>query len=174
MSKLFAALAGALLSLAFGGVVGAGETPAVSGSAVLKLELAGPADAAFPLFDPVNESRWSPDWSPRFLAAPPRVAAGLVFVTTSHSGKPTVWLLDRYDAASRTMRYVAFKAGRTLSLLDISVQPRGTRACEATIRHVQTALDSSANDDVRESAREFPSERSHWEAALNSVLREHR
>jgi hypothetical protein len=104
MNQVFVATAGALLSLAFTSAVSADETLAVSGAAVLKLELAGPAEAAFPLFDPVNESLWSPHWNPRFLAAP-RIAAGLVFVTTSHSGRPTVWLLDRYDPAARTMRY---------------------------------------------------------------------
>ena len=174
MNIACAALAGTLLlTLHPGGPAGAGPDATPSASAVMTLQLAGPADTAFGMFDPVHESLWSPHWEPRFLGKP-NVATGLVFVTVGHAGTQTVWLLDRYDAAARSMRYVNVTAGRTLTQLDITVVPRGPSASEATLRRVETALDPAAADDVRAFAREFPTEAPHWEAAINDALRRSR
>jgi hypothetical protein len=173
MNIAYAALAGALLILPPGGPARAGGDATRSASAVMTLQLAGPADAVFVMFDPVHESLWSPHWKPQFLGAP-NVATGLVFVTVGRAGTQTVWLLDRYDAAARSMRYVNVTAGRTLTQLDITVVPRGPAASEATLRRVETALDPAATDDVRAFAREFPTQAPHWEAAINDALRRSR
>ena len=173
MTKVCTALAGALLILPFSEVVSADTVPACSPSAVLELRLTASADRAFRLFDPIHESLWEPHWKPRFLGAP-RAAAGLVFITTGPAGTQTIWLLDRYDSSARNLRYVNVSAGRTLTQLDIAVEPRGPSASEATVHHTQTALDSTAAADVCAAAREFPSVRSHWEAALNAALQRSR
>jgi hypothetical protein len=173
MKAAYAALAGALLILTPGGPTGAGSDATPSASAVLTLQLAGPADAAFVMFDPVHESLWSPHWQPRFLGEP-SVATGLVFVTVEHAGMQTVWLLDRYDPAARSMRYVNVTGGRTLTQLDITVVPRGPAASEATLRRVETALDPAAADEVRALARDFPAQAPHWESAINDALRRSR
>jgi hypothetical protein len=173
MNIAYAALAGALLILPPGGPARAGGDATPSASAVMTLQLAGPADAAFVMFDPVHESLWSPHWKPQFLGEP-NVATGLVFVTVGRAGTQTVWLLDRYDAAARSMRYVNVTAGRTLTQLDITVVPRGPASSEATLRRVETALDPAATDDVRAFAREFPTQAPHWEAAINDALRRSR
>ena len=98
MSKLL----GALVSAAAAGslaaaAVAAEPLPTVRASIVLHLH--ADADRAFPMFDPVNETRWSPDWHPTLLGDG-RVAAGLVFITADEHGR-TAWLLDRYDPAGK-------------------------------------------------------------------------
>jgi len=53
---------------------------------------AGVADAT-PLFGPVREREWSPDWAPRFIhPADPAQREGAVFTTATHNGT-RLWVL---------------------------------------------------------------------------------
>jgi hypothetical protein len=136
-------------------------------TASITLHLHAGADRAFPMFDPVNEARWSPGWRPAFLGGL-RVAAGMVFTTEDHSGRAT-WLLDRYDLSAHVLRYVVFRPAE-LSMLDISVQPAGPDASVATVAYTKTALDASAAAGVAAFAHHFPSQGPHWESAINAAL----
>jgi hypothetical protein len=47
-----------------------------------------------PLFGPVREAEWAPDWSPRFIHPAQGVQReGVVFTTTSGDGRERLWLL---------------------------------------------------------------------------------
>src|ERR1044071_2312621 len=51
-----------------------------------------------PLFGPVREAEWAPDWSPRFLQpAHGAQREGVVFTTASGEGRDRIWLLAAYD-----------------------------------------------------------------------------
>ena len=139
--------------------------PTVRATIVLRLNAA--ADRAFPMFDPVNETRWSPDWHPTLLGDG-HVAAGLVFTTIDEHGR-TPWLLDRYDARAREIRYVITRPA-TLTTIDIAVIPDGARASVATVTYTRTALEAGAVDSVRAFAHDFPSQGPHWESAINAAL----
>ena len=139
--------------------------PTVRASIVLHLRAA--ADRAFPMFDPVNETRWSPDWHPTLLGDG-RVAAGLVFTTTDEHGR-TAWLLDRYDRRAREIRYVVARPV-TLTTIDIAVAPDGATASVATVTYTRTALEPSAADAVQTFAHHFPTQGPHWESAINAAL----
>src|SRR5512146_3153269 len=79
----------------------------------MQLALRAPADAAFPLFGPVREREWSPDWSPRFLwpPAPAQGPAGAVFTTGGDGGAAALWVMTDYDPAARLVRYVILHPG---------------------------------------------------------------
>jgi hypothetical protein len=143
----------------------ASPLPAVHASITLHLHAA--AERALPMFDPDNESRWAPDWKPTLLGEG-RVAPGLVFTTEGEHGRAT-WLLDRYDLARHSIRYVVFRA-LTLTTIDINVAPQDARSSVATVEYTRTALDPSAVDSVMHFAQHFPLEGPHWENAINGAL----
>jgi hypothetical protein len=154
-------------------VVAAGVATSAAGAAApparasIVLHLRAPADRAFPMFDPVNEKRWAPDWQPTLLGEA-RVAAGLVFTTQDDHGR-TAWLLDRYDERARELRYVVARP-TILTTIDIAVVPDGPGSSVATVTYTRTALDAAAEGEVEEFARHFPLQAPHWESAINAAL----
>jgi hypothetical protein len=120
---------------------------------------------AFPLFDPVNESKWDPYWKPHLLGD--RVEEGLVFLVGDGPDRMT-WMIDRYDPAAHRISYVV--AGpSTLTRIAIQLVSEG-RGSKATVTYTKTALDAQAIPKVEHFAQHFPLEREHWESAINSIL----
>src|SRR5438093_12916644 len=60
-----------------------------------------------PLFGPVREAEWAPDWSPRFIH-PSQGAQreGVVFTTAGADGQDRLWLLTTYDINNGRVEYV--------------------------------------------------------------------
>ncbi|HEV3152223.1 MAG TPA: hypothetical protein VGZ02_00305 [Candidatus Baltobacteraceae bacterium] len=143
---------------------------AVTVQASMVLHLAAPPDTAFPLFDPVNESKWDPSWKPQLLGD--RVAQGLVFLTDDERGR-AIWLLDRYDPQTYTVRYVV-TSPRVLDQIDISLRGDGAVRSIATVTYTRTALDRSVEDDVRALPSHMAKHAVHWESAINAVLNRER
>jgi hypothetical protein len=163
MKGLICVLAAACLAAAPGqandGAAGVTKTASI----VLRLRAA--PDAAFPLFDPVNETRWDPRWQPRLLGD--RIEEGLVFLVGDGDDR-TTWMIDRYEPAAHRIAYVV--TGRsTLTRIIIALRPVAG-ASEATVTYVRTALDAQAIPLVEHFAQHFPLEQHHWESAINAVL----
>ena len=130
------------------------------------LHLNAPPAVAFPLFDPVNETKWDPYWKPQLLGD--HVQEGLVFLTQDDRGR-AVWLLDRYDANANAIRYVV-TGQNILDQIDIKVAPSGSGASVATVTYTRTSLDSSADEQVKRFGAHFAHQAPHWEAAINGAL----
>jgi hypothetical protein len=91
------------------------------------------ADVA-PLFGPVREAEWAPDWSPRFIHPAQGVQReGAVFTTTTVHGRDRVWLLTTYDVTNGRVEYVVMTPAFTANEIKIRVVPDGEQHCKATI-----------------------------------------
>ena len=136
------------------------------------LRLPAPPSAAFPLFGPVRESEWSPHWNPRILfPTDQRQLAGSVF-TTSHGADEAVWLMDTYDERALRIGYVIVRPGMYATRLDIALKAAADQTTEATVTYRQTALSEAGDSYVKDFARDFPSQRDHWERAVTHRLLE--
>src|ERR1044071_380807 len=59
-----------------------------------------------PLFGPVREAEWAPDWSPRFIYPAQGVQReGAVFTTSTGHGRDRLWLLTTYDLTNGRVEY---------------------------------------------------------------------
>jgi hypothetical protein len=56
-----------LLALGFFLTANASSAPQLRASAAIELHLNASADVVFPLFGPVRESEWAPNWSPVWI-----------------------------------------------------------------------------------------------------------
>src|SRR5256885_12282353 len=77
------------------------------------------ADAT-PLFGPVREREWAPEWAPRFLH--PADAAqrdGAVFTTVGHGGT-RLWVLTEYDPGAGRVAYLVTDPGFLVTEIRIS------------------------------------------------------
>jgi hypothetical protein len=151
---------------------GAGAQTREHAETSIVLRLPAPPALAFPLFGPVREAEWSPQWSPRILhPADKGQVAGSVFTTTQHD-QEVVWVLATYDAAALRVGYITVWPGMCATQLDIALKAIGDNETEATVTYRQTALSEAGDEYVKRFASHFPSQRDHWQQAISNRLQE--
>jgi hypothetical protein len=125
-----------------------------------------------PLFGPVREAEWAPDWSPHFIHPAEGVQReGVVFTTTSGHGRNRLWMLTRYDVRDGRVEYVVMTTALTANEIKIRVVPDDEQHCEATITYRRSALTPDGNDEVAKLDAYWAEEqRIHWERAINEAL----
>ena len=134
--------------------------------------LNGSVSDVTPLFGPVREAEWAPDWSPRFIH--PALGAqreGVVFTTSRGDGGDRLWLLTTYDVRNGLVEYVVVTPAFTASEIKIRVVPDGEHHCKATITYQHSALAPEGNEEVAKLDAHWAEEqRNHWETAINEAL----
>ncbi len=136
-----------------------------------ELALSGPADTAFPLFGPVREREWAPDWAPRFLAPDPPAqdSSGAVFTTERHGGT-SVWVMTTYDPHRRRVRYVVLHPELVTCEIAIDVAATGTSTSRAHVTYRYTALSEHGERFIAHWLDQFPHLARDWESAINPRL----
>src|SRR5438067_1069058 len=134
--------------------------------------LNGSVSEVTPLFGPVREAEWAPDWSPRFIH-PSQGAQreGVVFTTTGGDGKDRLWLLITYDLRNGRVECVVITPAFAANEIKIRVLPDGEQHSKATITYRRSALAPEGNDeDAKMDAHWAEQQRIHWETAINEAL----
>jgi hypothetical protein len=125
-----------------------------------------------PLFGPVREAEWAPDWLPHFVHPAQGVQReGVVFITTSAHGKDRVWLLTTYDVKNGRVEYVVMTPAFTANEIKVRVVPDGEQRSKATITYRRSALAPEGNEEVAKLDAHWAEEqRIHWGTAINEAL----
>jgi len=133
--------------------------------------LNGSVSDVTPLFGPVHEAEWVPDWSPRFIHPAQGVQReGVIFTTTSR-GRGRLGLLTTYDVKNGRVEYVVVTPAFTANEIRIRVVPDGEQHCKATITYRYSALAPEGNEEVAKLGEHWAEEqRIHWETAINEAL----
>ncbi len=139
------------------------------------IHLQAPPAEVFPLFGPVGESEWSPQWVPHFISPPDgaRIARGGVFSTTNEHGEQT-WVLTAYDPQQRHIRYCIFLPGLLVTEIDIHLQKLGEAQTSAEVLYRHTALSAEGDRLVTRMGKHQAAMGPHWEHAINEALRKRR
>jgi hypothetical protein len=136
------------------------------------IELNGSVPDVTPLFGPVREAEWAPDWSPRFIHPAQAVQReGVVFTTSHGHGRNRLWLLTTYDVRNGRLEYVVVTPASTANEIKIRVLPDGEQHCKATITYRRSALTPEGNQEVAKLDEHWAEEqRIHWKTSINEVL----
>ena len=136
------------------------------------ISLNGPVADVTPLFGPVRETEWAPEWSPHFIhPAQGAQEEGIVFTTTSGHSKDRLWLLTVYDVTEGRVEYVVVTPALVAGQIKIRVVPDGGQQCKATITYRRSALTPEGNEEVAKLDADWAKEqRIHWEKAINGTL----
>ena len=172
MKNAFALLEWALALVQTSSVRAAGTAAVEQRTQSFTITLNGSVADVTPLFGPVREAEWAPDWSPRFIHPAQGVQReGVVFTTTSAHGKDRLWLLTTYDVRNGRVEYVVVIPGFTASEIKIRIVPDRDQRCKATITYRRSALAPDGNDEVAKLDAHWAEEqRTHWETAINEAL----
>jgi len=161
------------LVLAYGAFTGAAQSPVLEQrTQSFTIALNAPVVDATPLFGPVRESEWAPDWSPRFIHPAYGVQReGVVFTTANGGGRERLWLLTTYDVKNGRVEYVVTATALVTTEIKICVAPDGDQHCKATITYRRSALALGGNREVGNlDAHWAEQQRIHWEMAINEAL----
>jgi hypothetical protein len=161
------------LTLVQGALVGATDSPVLEQrTQSFTIVLNGTVADVTPLFGPVREAEWAPDWSPRFIQpAQGAQREGVVFTTASGEGKDRIWLLTVYDVGVGRVEYVVTTPAFTAAEIKIRIVPDDDQHCKATITYRRSALAPEGNDKVAKlTAHWAEQQRIHWEMAINEAL----
>jgi hypothetical protein len=151
---------------------GAGTPPVEQRTQSFTIALNGSVADVTPLFGPVREAEWAPDWSPRFIHPAQSIQReGVVFTTTNAHGKDRLWLLTTYDVRNGRVEYVVMTPALTTTEIKIRVVPDREQHCKATITYRRCALGPDGNEEVAKLDAHWAQEqRIHWAAAINEAL----
>ena len=170
---IFSTIFGLKLALAQGALVGATDGAMLEQrTQSFTIVLNGTVADTTPLFGPVREAEWAPDWSPRFIQpAQGAQREGVVFTTISGQGRDRLWLLTAYDVGDGRVEYVVTTPAFTVTEIKIRVVYDGEQHCKATIKYRRSALAPEGNEEVAKLDAHWAEEqRIHWETAINKAL----
>ena len=151
------------------------ESPRAHAERSFTIRLSAPLDEVFPLFGPLAEREWSPQWNPHFLSPldGSGIARGAVFTTTDERSEQ-IWVLTAYEPEQGHISYCIFWPGFVVSELDIRVRKSGADASFAEVRYRHTALSPEGDPFVARLAEHHRAMGPHWESAINEALRKRR
>ena len=136
------------------------------------LHLNGSMSEVAPMFGPVREAEWAPDWNPKFVH--PSIASqaeGAVFTTNTHGGPERIWIMTVYDEKEGRIEYVVVTPGVTANEIKIRISSQRNDRSQATVSYRKTALSAEGRTEVEKlDAAWSEQQRNHWETAINGVL----
>jgi hypothetical protein len=135
------------------------------------IHLDAPPAVVFPLFGPVAEREWSPEWTPRmiFPSDGSEPARGAVFSTSDEHGEQT-WVLTAYDRQLGEIAYCIFAPGLVVSEIEIHLRQEGKAQTSAEVLYRHTALSPGGDLLVARLAEHHAAMGPHWERAINEAL----
>lgn len=137
-----------------------------------EITLNGPIEKVFPMFDPINESRWAPHWKiERVHPKEGNVEQGMVFKPISEHHEESVWLINELDLERHKIEYISFTAGSGIKRISIACDPIDNETTRAEVSYEITALTAKKSRELAEYTSEHHQQRiQHWEDAINAVL----
>jgi hypothetical protein len=149
-------------------------TEFVSGSVRLaaSITLAGPVDQVFPLFSPLGEKRWVPDWDPEILHPPGAVwEEGLVFRTGEEMGR-AIWVVTRLDRNRHEVQYHRVEPERYVARIEVRCSAAAAGVTEASTIYEFIGLSRKGNDEIAAMTQEgYAQKMARWTGWINACLK---
>jgi len=116
-----------------------------------RFEVAAPMASVAPLFGPEAERSWAgPHWDPSFFyPSPGRDVEGAVF-RVKRGQLDSLWVNTRFDVPGGRMQYVYVVPDHVATVIDVRVTALGASRTSVEVTYARTALNASANDEVRQ------------------------
>ena len=130
------------------------------------ITLHGDIDSVWPLFDPINESKWASVWKPEILHPGTGVVEeGMVFRTHG-----TVWVVTRYDTNSHHITYTVYHPEK-VHTIDVRCTKHAAQLTDATVTYAFVGLTERGNELIEGSAnRLFANNLKDWQKLINHYL----
>ncbi len=124
-----------------------------------------------PLFGPLGERNWAGQhWNPEFIyPQPAKDVQGAIF-TVRHGPHTVVWVNTVLDLAAGKMQYVYLIPDTLVTTVDVKLTPAGKSTTKVEVTYRRTALNASANDDVRAMGGQDRDNGPNWRRDIEAYL----
>ena len=137
-----------------------------------EIVLNGAIAEVFPLFNPVEEPKWAPQFQPRSIyPADQTVQQGMTFKTAGHGDEADlVWRINEYDQAAYHIQYLVYGTGRYWTItIDCREVDGGKTSARVTYDFLPLEQAGVAVSQASVNAM-FANDLTDWEQAINSYL----
>jgi hypothetical protein len=130
-----------------------------------------PYQVVAPLFGPEGERAWAAgDWDPHFLyPQPAQDIQGAVF-TIQHGHHHAYWINTSLDMDARHFQYVYVIPEAMVVLIDLRFSEIDPANTKINVAYERTALNSEANEHVKELGNSDRENGKEWGTAINDYL----
>jgi len=140
-----------VLLSANGGWAAQSDDPATSSGAraTVTMQLNAPVDRVFPLFYPVNKSKWDSEWAIEIIGQKHdgRVEAGMVFKRPSDPHR--TWTLVNFDLDTHHIEYSYTRANTYDMVVQIQCQDNPHGSTTATVTCTATGHSEQVSESLR-------------------------
>ena len=130
-----------------------------------------PVDDVFPLFSPLGEKSWVPNWDPELLY--PRGASwaqGMIFRTAGERGD-AIWLVSRLDLDAHEVEYRRVEAGRYVVRVSVRCTADGAGGTTVGTEYEFVGLSESGNAEIAAMTQDGYAQKMHqWAAWIQQHL----
>ena len=137
-----------------------------------QIRLPAPIARVFPLFSPLGEKLWVPDWNPELLY-PPNIdwAEDQLFRTREEFGS-AIWVVSELDFEAYYVVYHRVEADRYVAQIGVRCYPASADVTEANIVYRFVGLSERGNQEINAmSQRSFEEKMERWTGCLNEHLK---
>jgi hypothetical protein len=136
------------------------------------IRLSAPPSQVFPLFAPLGEKLWAPEWNPVMIypsAGSPETNA--VFTTQDHEGPPTVWIIVQFDPTQLQVTYVRVAPHSHVATIAVHCVGEGAETTAAKVSYTFTGLTEHGNAYIDTFSEDYyRAWIQQWEVAINHYL----
>jgi hypothetical protein len=147
------------------------ESPATQ---VRSFHLDAPRTQVFPLFTAEGERGWAAGWEPVMLSGAEE--RGSSFVTRSHTGVETTWIVVDYRPAQGRVSYARLAHGSNIGLVDVVCTQPAAGGTDVSVRYTLTGTSEQGRTFVREflEPTRYAQMIEDWRVATAAALAKHR
>ena len=138
------------------------------------ITLNGDPGVVFPLFTPLQEKKWSPEWECDFLhPASGDVEKNAVFLTRSHDHGTVeaVWIISQYNPGACLIEYQRIEPGVKVGSISIRCTAGEPGQTRAAVTYSYTGLDRWGNQFIQGFTETvYHQYLETWETSINHYL----
>jgi hypothetical protein len=135
--------------------------------------LSADVQTVFPLFGPVREQEWTPEWEPEILYGYSEVEEQMIFRTNArYEGENFYqWIVSAYKPAQHLVEYTVSAPDRVW-FIKVECKAHGQKMTLATVTYTYIGLSEEGHKRNRDAMEKmFAHNLEDWEHALNHYLK---
>ena len=132
-----------------------------------RFEVPAPISQVFPLFDPINEVKWAPDFKPTPVYPLPFAVAKDSVFSTLHGGARSTWVINVYDPLGYRIEYLLFAPGYQVRRISIECAALAADRTAVTVTYRVTGVSKEGNRHAADYDQEFIAE---WGPAISALF----
>ena len=138
------------------------------------IEIRGRREKIFPLFSPLGEKDWVPDWDPTFhYPRSGELVEGGVFTTSREGEQDTIWLVMEFEPLEFRVKYARVTPGSRVAVVEVRCEEADGGATRAQVSYTFTALSDGGNEYLAEfNEAHYRDYIESWRPAIDDYLTE--